>query len=106
MITPTSPYTFGPAKPVILRSEPEVKIEDACHRAERGLFLTAACKMLVLNAVGEYIVILESVAIGARRQTSCMMQQSGMTGLLNNVHLKQKLAVKASFSLHNNGAPI
>ena len=64
MITPYSPYTFGPAKPVILRSEPEVSTEDACHRAERGLFLTAACKMLVLKADGEYTVILESVAIG------------------------------------------
>ena len=57
MITPTSPYTFVPAKPVILRSEPEVKAEEACHRAERGLFLTAACKMLVSKADGEYIVI-------------------------------------------------
>ena len=86
MITPTSPYTFVPAKPVILRSEPEVKAEEACHRADRGLFLTAACKMLVLNAVGEYIVILESVAIGARRQTSCMMQQSRMTGFMKKKH--------------------
>ena len=103
---PAPNAAFGPAKPVILRSEPEVKIEDACHRAERGLFLTAACKMLVSKSDGEYTVILESVAIGARRQTSCMMQQSGMTGMLKNIHLKQKLAVKASFSLHNNGAPI
>ena len=64
MMTPISPVTFSLAKPVILRSEPEVNTEDACHRAERGLFLTAACKMLVLKADGEYTVILESVAIG------------------------------------------
>ena len=82
MITPSSPYTFVPAKPVILRSEPEVKAEEACHRAERGLFLTAACKMLVLKTDGECTVILESVAIGAGRQTSYLMQQSRMTGLM------------------------
>ena len=61
---PAPNAAFGPAKPVILRSEPEVKIEDACHRAERGLFLTAACKMLVSKSDGEYTVILESFAIG------------------------------------------
>ena len=49
--------------------------------------MTAACKMLVSKSDGEYTVILESVAIGARRQTSCMMQQSGMTGMLKNIHL-------------------
>ena len=69
ILTPTamtagSPVTFGPAKPVILRSEPEVRTEDACHRAERGLFLTAACKMVVSKAGGDTAVILESVAIG------------------------------------------
>ena len=85
MITPTSPYTFVPAKPVILRSEPEVKAEEACHRAERGLFLTAACKMLVLNADGDTLLSQESVAIGAGRQASCMKQQSGMTGLMSRI---------------------
>ena len=85
MITPTSPYTFGPAKPVILRSEPEVKIEDACHRAERGLFLTAACKMLGLKMMASTLLSPESVAIGTGRQTSYMMQQSGMTGLMSRI---------------------
>ena len=85
MMTPVLPVAFSPAKPVILRSEPEVSAEDACHRAERGLFLTAACKMLVSKSDGEYTVILESVAIGARRQTSCMMQQSRMTGLMSRI---------------------
>ena len=82
--TSASPAALGPAKPVILRSEPEVRTEDACHRAERGLFLTAACKILVLKADGEYTVILESVAIGAGRQTSYVMRQSRMTGLMSH----------------------
>ena len=82
--TSASPAALGPAKPVILRSEPEVRTEDACHRAERGLFLTAACKILVLKADGEYTVILESVAIGAGRQTSYVMQESGITGMMNH----------------------
>ena len=82
--TSASPAALGPAKPVILRSEPEVRTEYACHRAERGLFLTAACKILVLKADGEYTVILESVAIGAGRQTSYVMRQSRMTGLMSH----------------------
>ena len=58
MMTPISPVTFSLAKPVILRSEPEVKAEEACHRAERGSFLTAAGKMLVLKADGAYLLSL------------------------------------------------
>ena len=72
ILTPTamtagSPVTFGPAKPVILRSEPEVqgsRHKETCHRAKCGLFLTAACKMVWFKAGGDTAVILESVAIG------------------------------------------
>ena len=56
--TSASPAALGPAKPVILRSEPEVRTEDACHRAERGLFLTAACKMLVLKTMASLLLSL------------------------------------------------
>ena len=66
-MTAGSPVTFGPAKPVILRSEPEVqgsRHKETCHRAKCGLFLTAACKMVWFKAGGDTAVILESVAIG------------------------------------------
>ena len=56
--TQASPAAFGPAKPVIPRTEPEVKTEEACHRAKCGLFLTAACKMLVLKADGARLLSL------------------------------------------------
>ena len=58
MMTPVLPVAFSPAKPVIHRSEPEVSAEDACHRAERGLFLTAACKMLVLKTMASLLLSL------------------------------------------------
>ena len=74
---PAPNAAFGPAKPVILRSEPEVKIEDACHRAERGLFLTAACKMLVLKTMASTLLSLSlspSVS-GGRHLTICSSQE-------------------------------
>ena len=75
--TSASPAALGPAKPVILRSEPEVRTEDACHRAERGLFLTAACKMLVLKTMANTLLFLSlSPSVpGGRHLTICRSQE-------------------------------
>ncbi|MGN0673137.1 MAG: hypothetical protein ACI4KJ_01705 [Anaerovoracaceae bacterium] len=48
--------------------------------------------MVVSKAGGDNAVILESVAIGARRQTSYDMQQSRMTGLMNGMSISVPLS--------------
>ena len=75
--TQASPAAFGPAKPVIPRTEPEVKTEEACHRAKCGLFLTAACKMLVLKTMANTLLFLSlSPSVpGGRHLTICRSQE-------------------------------
>ena len=66
---PAPNAAFGPAKPVILRSEPEVKIEDACHRAERGLFLPASC--LFDSEYSVFWLFLQILLYGEKFSCSC-----------------------------------
>ena len=56
--------------------------------------------MLVLKTDGECTVILESVAIGAGRQTSYLMQQSRMTGLMNEMSISVPLLKETVLMAH------